>query len=353
MVMSQALIGELVPPRERPRFQGYFAANFTLASIVGPVLGGLLVAHASWRWLFLINIPLIALAAWRISGLPSPNQERAGPLFEDRSGMALFALSVVLVLVWVSFAGHRFAWFSLESAVLGVMTVASGWMLLRQEAATATPYLPVELLRVPGIGAMACSVVLFAACLFSCIFFLPIYLELGAGAGADHAGLLLLPVTLGMVMGSTLTGRVVARTARPRPMPILGMSVSALALAALGLAPPSSSTVALLGFACGAGFGTVMPTAQIAIQTLAGRERLGAASAVVSLARSLGGVAGTALFGALVYGLLHGIDLEVALRDVGINRSLILTAFQHGFIAAAVLAAGSAFAASRMPALRL
>lgn len=352
IVLSQALIGELLPPRERPRFQGYFAANFTLASIAGPVLGGLVVAHASWRWLFVVNVPLAVLAAWRVRRLP-PSQATAARAFEDRPGAALFALCVGLGLAWVSFAGHQFAWTSPQSLLLGATTLALSAILMRRELVHPAPYLPAELLRVRGIGAMSTAVMLFAACFFACVFFLPIYLQLGAGAGAAHAGLLLLPITLGMVLGATITGRIVARTARPRPMPVAGMSVSALSLALLGLVPPSSGTIAALGLACGAGFGTVMPTAQVTIQSLAGRSRLGAAAAVVSLSRALGAVLGTALFGALVYGLLHGIDLEVAVRDVGVHRAAILLAFQRGFIVAAALAATAAVVASRVPPLRL
>jgi MFS family permease len=117
--------------------------------------------------------------------------------------------------------------------------------------------------------------------------------------------------------------------------------VSTIALFALGIAAPSTSIIAALGFACGIGFGTVMPTAQLTIQTLAGREKLGAAAAVVSLSRAIGALLGTALFGALVYGMLHGVDLDVALRDAAAHRDAILRAFQYGFLAAAILAAAS------------
>ncbi len=353
MVMSQALIGELLPPRQRPRFQGYFAANFTLASIAGPVIGGAVVAHASWRWLFLANVPLTALAAWRVAGLPAAKRTRAVAAFDDAPGVLLFAASAVLGLVWVTFAGHRFAWISVESAALGAAALALATLVVRRERRHPAPFLPVELLRIRGIAASAAMVTLFGSCFFACVFFLPVYLQLGAGAGSVHAGLLLMPVTLGMVIGSTTTGRIVAHTGRPKPMPVAGMSLATLALLSIGFAPPTTTGISLLGLACGIGFGTVMPTAQVTIQTLAGRDRLGAASAVVSLARSSGAVLGTALFGALVYGLLNGIDLGVALRDAATHRGAILHAFQWGFVGAALLAAASACAAARVPPLRL
>jgi MFS family permease len=108
MVTSQALIGELVPPRERPRFQGYFAANFTLASLAGPIVGGYVVAHASWRWLFLVNIPLMALALWRVGRLPSHKGQAAAGQPTDVPGALMFAAAAAITLVWVTFAGHRF-----------------------------------------------------------------------------------------------------------------------------------------------------------------------------------------------------------------------------------------------------
>ena len=212
MVTSQALIGELVPPRERPRFQGYFAANFTLASLAGPIVGGYVVVHASWRWLFLVNIPLMALALWRVGRLPSHRGQGAvAGQPTDVLGAVIFAAAAAITLVWVTFAGHRFPWFSTQSGLL-ITGAALLWALLaRTERRAVSPFLPIELMRDRGIAWMAATVVLFASCFFATVFFLPIYLQLGAGVAASHSGLLLLPLTLGMVTGSTTTGRIVAK----------------------------------------------------------------------------------------------------------------------------------------------
>ena len=354
MVMSQALIGELVPPRERPRFQGYFAANFTLASILGPTLGGLVVSHFSWRWLFIVNVPLALVAAWRIWRQTASVHPSAAPALVDTPGALLFAAATATTVAWAGLAGHRFAWLSATSGGLLLTAAVLIAGLIRREITIAAPLLPFELLRVSGIAPMAATVVLFASCFFACIFFLPIALQLGAGHAPSATGLLLLPITLGMVVGSTLTGRIVARTGRPRPMPIVGLSVSAVALATIGLAPAQPAMIAFLGALTGIGFGTVMPTAQVTIQTLAGRRKLGAAAAVVSLSRSLGAVLGTAFFGALVYGLLHGMDLDaVLLTGSDSERAAILRAFQIGFIASAALAAMGAWCATRVPGVKL
>ncbi len=355
MVMSQAMIGELVPPRERPRFQGYFAANFTLASLAGPVVGGYVVSHASWRWLFLVNLPLAAIAAWRVHRLPhgGAGTVSIAPLSNVR-GLLLFAASAVTWLIWLSFAGHRFAWLSAASVGLFAAGVVLLYLLVREERLTESPFLPVELLREPGAALMVGTVLCFASCFFACVFFLPVYVQLGAGAQAKEAGLLLLPVTLGMVIGATLTGRVVARTARPTPMPVFGLAVSALALLGLGLVAPTPKVVAALGLACGIGFGTVMPCAQLVLQTLAGRSRLGAAAATVSLSRSVGAALGTALFGALVFALLHGVNLDAALRAHGAgDNAPIEHAFKIAFVGAAGIAALGAVIASRLPKIHL
>lgn len=354
MVMSQALIGELVPPRQRARFQGYFAANFTLASLVGPVVGGYVVSHTSWRWLFFVNVPLAMLAAWRISSLPRSPRNAAGSILGDWHGVLLFAAAAVTSLLWVTFAGHRFEWLSGVSVGLGVAALLLLTTLVWHQRSVAAPFLPIELLRVRGAAIMAATVVCFASCFFACVFFLPIYLQLGAGVEAKHAGLLLLPLTLGMVIGSTTTGRVVSYTGRPAPMPVIGLSISALALLGLGLLAPTPGRVVALGLVCGIGFGTVMPTAQLVLQTLAGRPRLGAAAATVSLARSLGASLGTALFGALVFALLHGMNLDDAFAAArSADAPAIQRAFQIGFMAASAVAATGALVASRLPRLIL
>ena len=352
MVMAQALIGELVPPRQRGRFQGYFASVFTLASVSGPVIGGYAVTHASWRWLFWVNLPLCAFAAWRLHRLPRPAQGARGAPLEDLLGVAWFALAAVLALLWVSFGGHRFDWISPASAALGLGCALLWAGLIRRERREAAPFLPVELLREPSIRQISITISCFTSCMFSLIFFLPIYLQLGHHVDAEHAGLLMLPLTFGLVTGSTTTGRIVSRTGRIRKLPAIGLSWSAGMLLLLGLMPPSPALVGLLGFATGLGFGTVMPCAQLVVQTVAGRARLGAAAATVSLFRQLGSAVGTALFGSVVFGLLQGLNLQAALHGGGDARTVI-HAFHACFIGAACIAAAGAWSAARMPEVRL
>jgi EmrB/QacA subfamily drug resistance transporter len=346
IVLSQAMVGEIVPPRQRGRFQGYFATNYSLASIGGPIIGGLIVHHASWRWLFWANLPLCLLAAWRLRRLPQMHSLDARG-WSDVPGALLFALATSVTLIWMSFSGHRFAWFSAASALLFAGAAALWLVLARRELRHEEPFLPVELLRDPAVLRMVVTVVCFGACMFSLVFFLPIFLQLGRGHDARESGLLLLPVTIGIVVGATLTGRLIARFGRPAVMPMAGMSLSAAALALMAVLPLQPAQLGATCFACGIGMGSVMPTAQIVVQYLAGRERLGAATAIVSLARATGAALGTALFGAVVFALVPGIQPGSAPAEVTIG------AFRAAFGGAALVALAGAWVASRIRRLRI
>ncbi|MBI1396803.1 MAG: MFS transporter [Betaproteobacteria bacterium] len=353
MTLSQALIGELVTPRERARYQGYFAAMFSIASIGGPVIGGLVVSHASWRWLFLANVPLAAFAVWRLGVLPRGHHQavRRG---QDYAGIVLFSGAIVSLLFWLSSAGHRFAWASGTSVALGASSLVLFGLLVWHERRHPHPFLPLELLRLHAVSFCALTTSLFAACMFAMIFFLPIYLQLGHSTTAATSGLLLLPLTVGMVTGSTVSGRIVARTGVPRWVPVIGMSLSSVGLALLGTLGYAPAIVAGLGVVVGLGFGTVMPMMQVTVQTVAGRERLGAATSIVSLSRSLGAATGTAMFGALVFALMPETDLSRFAEHVrGASVDSVQPAFHTAFLAAAVVAALAALAASRVPRVEL
>jgi MFS family permease len=269
-------------------------------------------------------------------------------------GLALFAATAIGLLLWITFGGHRFAWLSGPSIGLAAATLTTGALLARREWRVAAPFLPVELLRDRGIAVVAVTVLLFAACFYGVVFFLPIYLQLGHGNSATASGLLLLPLTFGMVSGATLTGRTIARTGRPSRLPAYGMAISAGALLALAVLPAQPLLVGAMGLLCGLGFGTVMPTSQVVIQTLAGRARLGAAAAVVSLARSLGSALGTACFAAVAFGLMHGIDLAAAARAATPEHAAgIVGAMRMLFGAVAATAAVTALWAARAPRLQI
>ena len=354
MTLSQALVGELIAPLERVRFQGYFAAVFTAASVAGPVLGGVVVSHFSWRWLFFVNLPLAAFATWRLCQLSrgEPHLDQTGT--HDLLGIALFAVCTVSGLYWLTSAGHHFYWLSTFSALLVALSLITLGLLVWRESRHASPFLPVDLLREKAIVFSLITTSLFASCMFAMVFFIPIYLQLGHRVSAMHSGLLLLPLTAGMVIGAMVTGRFVARTGRAKWVPVFGMALSSLALLLLGALPPQTLSVGVLGFVAGLGFGTVMPINQVVVQTVAGRARLGAVTAMISLFRSIGGAAGAAVFGALVYGLMPSLDItSLAQVATAVPMPSVTHAFHTAFLVAAFVAAMAAFAASRVPAVLL
>lgn len=354
MVMSQALIGEIVPPRQRPRFQAWFGMVFVLASVAGPVLGGLVVAQFSWRWLFIANLPLAALAVWRVLKLPASTRHAEQGQKHDLAGMLLFAATAGLALLWLTLAGHRFAWFSVRSVGMFGAVLVLGLLLARRERGLEHPFLPLELLRLPAIGWTSLTVMLFAAGMFALVFFLPVYLQVGHAVGAAHAGLLLLPVTIGLVLGSNLTGRIVVRTGRPDLPPRWGLALAGAMLMLLALLPAHPAVVSVLGVFAGLGFGTVMPTSQLVIQTIAGRSRLGAAASTVSLSRSTGASVGTAVFGALVFGLASAHDLQAALHGGQATAVAEVTrAFRVAFFCAGGLTWLAALLSTRVPRVEI
>ena len=337
MTLSQALIGELVPPRERIRFQGYFALIFTTASVSGPVLGGLVVSHTSWRLLFLINLPLVAFAAWRLLRLPPGDRHEPAVSGRDVPGHILFAIGAVSTLFWLTSVGHRFAWNSeLSAGIFALALVAVSWLVIH-EIRHRAPFLPVELLRERTIALSTLLTALFASCLFAIVFFLPIYLQLGHHVTPLASGFLLLPVTAGMVTAAMLASRLLGRTGEAHWIPVGGMSIAATALLLLALLPSTMALVIALGFLTGLGLGAVMPINQVVVQTVAGRQRLGAAMSLISLARATGGAAGAALFGAVVFA----------------QSGDVVRAFHVAFFCAAGVAALAAFTASRIPRVSL
>jgi EmrB/QacA subfamily drug resistance transporter len=339
MTLSQALIGELVPPRERIRFQGYFALVFTSASIGGPVIGGLVVSHWSWRWLFFANLPFAAFAAWRLMRLPAGEVHPPASNARDFIGQILFAITAVGTLYWLTQVGHRFEWASAWSIALATLAVLGIATLVWHERRQAAPFLPVELLRDRTVALSTLLTALFAASLFAMIFFLPIYLQLGHKVSAQLSGLLLVPVTLGMVCAALTAARLLRRTGEARRIPLGGMSLAATGLLLLGVLPDHPAIVIGLGFLTGLGLGSVMPINQVVVQTVAGRARLGAATSLMGLARSTGGAAGAALFGAVVFALMPHMD--------------VVSAFHRAFLVAAGIAILGAFVASRIPRVQL
>ncbi|CAN5321142.1 MDR family MFS transporter [soil metagenome] len=351
MTLSHALIGEVVPPRERARYQAYFAIVFTVASVGGPVLGGLIVEHANWRWLFLGNLPLCLIAVWRLVPMIKEDRKHPRPGKMHLTGALLFALAVTLSLFWLTSAGHRFDWLSGTSIGLVVACGVLWTVLIYAERRVARPFLPIDLLPLKTVRYAAMTVCCFASVMFAMVFFLPMYFQITLGSGAAESGLLLLPFTAGVVSGATLSSRMVLWTGRPKIIPTIGLSLAAVCLIGLTLASANRPLLTGLGYLTGVGVGSVMSVMQIVTQIAAGPSRLGGASATLALARSLGAAVGAAAFGALIFALIDADNALTAAADPAM-REQVAFAFHVAFLCAAAVCLLGAWLASRVPEVR-
>lgn len=354
MSLSMAMVGDFMPPRKRAAFQGYFSALFTAAHVCGPMIGGVVVANMSWRWLFGAYLPLVAIAAWRISLLPRRAAHADAPGVRDAPGFVLFSIGITALLFGLSSAGLRFDWLSWQTFAFPAMAALAWWALYAHERRHRAPFFPIELLRIVTVRRLALTTMASAFVLLALLFYLPIYLQLGMQAGAGKSGVLLAPVMAGMVIGGVITGWLVSRSGRPQPLPVYGLSLSCLALLLMAMVPANIVLVVTLGFFVGLGMGPTMPTAQLMVQFAAGPERLGAATAIISLSRTLGAAMGTAVTGAVIYSMLPDIDVRaLSAPPSAESHARIVTAFHTAFFLAGVIAALGAWNASRVPRIRL
>jgi EmrB/QacA subfamily drug resistance transporter len=313
MTLSQALIGESVPPRERARFQGYLAAVAVCANAFGPVAGGYLTEHFGWQSVFLINVPTGLIAVLLTQKLENvvagTSNWRPDPI-----GFALFAIFVTTTLLTLEQVQHVSGGALPLLAGLLAASLVSLALLVRQEMRAPSPLIPVSLLRRPTIWRSDALAACHGAALVSLITLLPIYMEVVRGLSPAATGLLLLPLTIGIGSGSLLTGRLVSKTGRTTVFPVLGLAVETANLVVLALGMHELSQVALASLLLWNGLfmGTVMGVVQVTVQSASGPQRLGQAAASVQFSRSIGAAFGTALVAAVLFSVLSIKNPEAA-----------------------------------------
>ena len=301
MTLAMATVGDLVSPRERGRYQGYIMAAFAVATVVGPLLGGLLVEHASWRWVFYVNLPLglVALAALRLR-LPAAEADPSGRRF-DAAGAALLAGATAALMFACIWGGNRYAWDSAPILGLIAATVLLGGGLVVRERRAADPIVPFALLRTRTVAVASGALLLATAALFAITVFVPLFLQKTTGASPTQAGLLLVPAMLGITLSTTLSGRYITRTGRYKVFPLAGLALmtAALALLAALAGEPSRTTTGVALALFGLGFGMVGQVLIVAEQNSVERRELGVATATTGFFRALGGAVGAAVLGAV------------------------------------------------------
>jgi EmrB/QacA subfamily drug resistance transporter len=371
MTLSQALVGEAIPPRERARYQGYLAAVAVCANTFGPVAGGYLSEHFGWPSIFLINVPVglgaVALT-WRLPARAVGHRDwRADP-----GGLFLFTLFVATTLLSLEQIQHA----ELTALPLGAALLAAGIialvLLIRHEKRAPSPLIPLGLLRMPAIWHSDALAACHGGALVSLITFLPVYLEVVRGESPSSTGLLLVPLTIGIGAGSLLTGRLVNKTGFTTLFPVIGLvfataSLVVLALWASALGTALLSSVLLL---IGLFMGTVMGVVQVTVQSASGPARLGEAAASVQFSRSIGAAFGTALVATVLFAFLaiRNPDAARAFADLVQHRHLggggvlaqpasvqadIAAAFRVAFLTIAVFTTAGFFLALTNPLRRI
>jgi EmrB/QacA subfamily drug resistance transporter len=300
IVLTQAVIGDIVPPRERGRYQGIFGGVFGLASVAGPLLGGFIVEHWSWHWIFYVNVP-VGLVALVVLAITLPRTQGAGKPVIDYLGTGLLAAGLSAIVLVTSLGGTTWEWASSETyftAAIGVVALI-GFVLVERRA--PEPVLPLELWRerVFRVGGVLSAIVGFA--LFGSVTFLPLYFQTVDAASPSESGLRMIPMMAGILITSIASGQAIARLGRYKVFPVAGtaiMAVGLLLLSRLGVGT-STGLASVYLFVLGAGLGLVMQVLVLAVQNSVPYETLGTATSGVTLLRGVGGSLGTAAFGAI------------------------------------------------------
>ncbi|MFF9315453.1 MFS transporter [Streptomyces sp. NPDC014748] len=311
MIGVQAIIADIVPPRQRGRFMGLIGAAFGLASVAGPLLGGYFTDHLSWRWCFYVNVPfgLITLAVvTAVLKLPRP---RVRARFDVLGALLLAAASTCLVLL-TSWGGTEYAWNSRVIWGLGAGAAAAAVLFVVAEHFAAEPLIPLRLFRDSVFNISALVGLVIGVALFGAASYLPTFLQMVDGASATESGLLMLPMMGGIVGASIVSGQLISHTGRYRLYPLLGGALSAVGMWLLSRLETDTPRLhySLWMAVLGAGIGLVMPVLVLAVQNSVRPADLGTATSANNYFRQIGGSVGAAVFGTLFAGRLTD-----ALRD--------------------------------------
>ena len=303
MAMGFIVIGDIFSPRERGRYMAYYTMNFTFSAIVGPVIGGVFVDLSSWRWIFLVNVPLGLVASWMIHRnltfrLP-PREHRL-----DLLGASILVTSVTALIIGLAVAGETYAWSSWQVAALLGYAALGGVAFVLWELRAPEPLLPMRLFQNPTFAILIAGNAVYGIAGMGVLAFFPLFFQVSLGESATRAGLIIGTMSIAVTIGSYTAGRVTTGTGRYRRLLLVAPSLSLAALVSFTFLDRGSTAAAaipwlmLLGFSMGIAF----PTMTTATQNSLALPDLGAGTAAINFFRTLGQTLGVGAFGALLTG---------------------------------------------------
>jgi len=338
--IAQTIIADLLAPRERPLYQSYSSVMFMVASVLGPVLGGLLTDYLHWSLIFWVNVPMgaVALVMTDRALRRLPRYERPHKL--DLAGAGLMVAAALALMLALAWGGRRFAWVSPE--ILGMIAASALlWVAFGVRLARAPePFIPPAMLADRVVRAVVVSAFFAIGTVIGLTIMTPLYLGLVLGVAASASSLALIGFVVGTTVGSVIAGRLLARMERYKKVPVVGLLIAIAAILPLAIAPAGVSLlgVCVLLTIAGTGLGPMYPISTVVIQNVVAPHHTGTATGTLNFFRQLGGAFIVAAFGAIVLGALGNAGDAAALETLaGVNRAGVdfAATFRWVFVAAA------------------
>ncbi|MDN5896359.1 MAG: MFS transporter, partial [Nocardioides sp.] len=324
MALVQSIMGSMIAPRERGRYAGYMGAVMAVATVSGPLLGGLITDTLGWRWCFFVSVPLAVMALVLLQlKLHLPTTKR-DDIVIDYLGSVLIVAAAALPMLWVTFAGGDYDWVSWQSGAFLIAFVIVAALAVRVELVAPQPMIPIRVLRNKTAAWMIVASVGAGVGMFGSGVFLTQYFQLGVGVTPTRAGLMTIPIIIAQTLSATVGGQVVSRTGRWKPVMMIGSVVMLIGLVGLGTIDHETSylSVAIFMTLLGLGVGTLVQNVVLAVQNTVDVGDVGAASAAISFFRSLAGAIGVSILGAVLTSRV-GTNITQGLAERGVDPDAI------------------------------